>query len=281
MKILVADSGGTKADWAYLEGDGNTVEWTGKGLNPNTKSTNAIIEELNGDPFKDIEPQHIYFYGAGCSTGSNQQLIQTLLKERFPSATKIEVRSDLYAAAYATVGNGDGVVGILGTGANSALFKNGAFVRSRPSYGYLMGDEGSGAYLGKMFLKAWLEKEFSPTLLETLEAHKPSEEEIVTRLYAGEESVTKVFGSFVPLLSKYQSEFPELGELVKQSFRDYVKYFIHCYPQSPKQCFFVGSIAFYFQDQLKQVLEEAGLELKKVIQRPMPGLIDWVLGVKS
>lgn len=276
MKILVADSGGTKADWAFIAGGSGAKEWTGIGLNPNTKSMEVITAELNSDLFKGLEPDEIYFYGAGCSTEDNQIKLRKLLEARFPTASKIEVRSDLYAAAYATVGNGAGLVGILGTGANSAIFEGGEFVCSRPSYGYLLGDEGSGSYLGRMFLKAWLEGDLSDALLTKLAPHKPTEEEIVSRLYGGNEAVTKVFGSFVPLISKHVNEFPGLESLVKNSFRDFFKYFISCYPNPPKRCYFVGSIAHYFKPQLEEVLLEQDLQLVKVLQRPMPGLIEWV-----
>ncbi|MGB0167043.1 MAG: hypothetical protein ACPF8V_09340 [Luteibaculum sp.] len=275
MRVLLADSGGSKTAWALLDKELGKVSYhQGRGLNPNVLEKAELEMELKAiaDAFGNVES--VEFYGAGCSTAGNASMLKALLQSHFVGA-QIHVSGDLLCAAKAVLGKKAGIVGILGTGSNSAYFNGGEIVKSRPSYGYLLGDEGSGTAIGKRFLKAAIENELSANLQKLVKASfSIGEEEVVDKLYHQKIALPKYFGSFTPFVAKHMPEFPELSDLVKQEFQLYVKYFLNVYENANQlPVGMVGSIAWYFQQELREVLAEASFQLIKVEKSPLEALV--------
>ena len=157
MIQLIADSGSTNTDWAVVNGSTITHIKT-SGINPVHQDDTAITSTLTQEllpQLQGVKPTHIHFYGAGCVGGTTNARLFSLLQQLF-NETQISINSDLLAAARSLCGNDKGIVGILGTGANSCLYDGCNIVANIPPLGYILGDEGSGASLGKAFLRALL-----------------------------------------------------------------------------------------------------------------------------
>jgi N-acetylglucosamine kinase-like BadF-type ATPase len=152
MVQLIADSGSTKCEWCLIN-NGKKKTILTQGISPYFLDTNQIIELLQKEllpKLKNVEIANIYFYGTGLSNVNNVKIVNTALKKLFKGA-KIEINHDLLAAARALCGNKKGIACILGTGSNSCFFNGKKIVKNSPGLGYVLGDEGSGAYLGKKF----------------------------------------------------------------------------------------------------------------------------------
>ncbi len=157
--ILVADSGSTKTNWCYSSGEGEPEFYRSNGINPFFRTTKDIVEELQKVllPALSGKVKHIYFYGAGVVNEEKAGVIKSALAECFPGAG-CEVESDLLAAARATLGHAQGIACILGTGANSCFYNGKEIIEHVPPLGYILGDEGSGTYMGKRLLADYLKK---------------------------------------------------------------------------------------------------------------------------
>ena len=157
--ILIADSGSTKTDWALIKGD-KTKIYNTIGLNPFFKSSKEIKKEIKKlvDQFNFEKIEEVYFYGAGCSSEKNNKIVQKALNKSFPNAT-INVDHDLLGAARASCGKEKGICAILGTGSNSCLYDGEKIIDNKKALGFILGDEGSGAFMGKQLVQDFLNKE--------------------------------------------------------------------------------------------------------------------------
>ena len=158
--ILIADSGSTKTDWCLVDTEnGINQSFQTKGLNPRFHTIESIYEELAANLLPKItnSVSHIYFYGAGCSSSHADLIVYAALQQAFPTA-KIEIAEDMIGAARGVCGDQTGLVCILGTGSNSCLYDGKKIVEQMPNLGFLLGDEGSGAYLGKKVLQYYFYK---------------------------------------------------------------------------------------------------------------------------
>jgi N-acetylglucosamine kinase-like BadF-type ATPase len=170
MVQLIADSGSTKCEWCLIN-NGKKKTILTQGISPYFLDTNQIIELLQKEllpKLKNVEIANIYFYGTGLSNVNNVKIVNAALKKLFKGA-KIEINHDLLAAARALCGNKKGIACILGTGSNSCFFNGKKIVKNSPGLGYVLGDEGSGAYLGKKVLQYYLYQTFDEDLLSRFE----------------------------------------------------------------------------------------------------------------
>ena len=164
---LIADSGSTKTVWCLLEGKKKKLIQT-QGISPyflSVADIKVILETELLPKMKKITPIEIYYYGTGCSNPANIQIVKKAIKAVFPKAV-ISVESDLMGAAKALCGKGKGVACILGTGSNSCYFNGKKIIKNSPGIGYILGDEGSGAYLGKKVIQHYLYNTFDPDLMD-------------------------------------------------------------------------------------------------------------------
>ncbi len=273
--ILLADSGSTKTDWVLLE-NGKTVEsFRTQGLNPyfvQTDDVIAILKERMMLHENIIRVAQIYFYGAGCSSGEKQKVIRDALDELFPESNNL-VAHDMLAAARALFGNQEGIACILGTGSNSCVYNGQEITRTLFSLGYMFGDEGSGAHLGKAFIEACLKKAAPAEIMEAFyEEYKLSDEDILTHIYR-KANPNRFLASFTHFLKRHEDH-PYVSNLVFTCFEDFFTGQILKYPEIkdfPLGC--IGSVAYHFQKLFKSAASKYGLEAKLFLISPIEGLI--------
>ncbi len=278
MKVI-ADSGSTKTQWVVLDNGKVITDLTTRGFNPfyykADELEKALFEELQGN-INGEEIEEVYFYGAGCSNESNCLLVKNSLLPFFNKA-KISTEHDLTGAAAALLQNEAGIACILGTGSNSCMWDGKKITTHLPSLGWLLADEGSGTYLGKLLLQAILSGDAEPELTEKF--YKTFEldfESTLHKLY-GEPNPNKFFAS----LSRFVSEnigFASCRKAVKKSFSDFIEKQVSKYPGYQNQVVsFTGSVAFVYQDILKEVLKENKIQLGVILKNPMEGLVKYHL----
>lgn len=267
MRVLIADSGSTKTHWVLLDEKGQAGEWMGQGINP-ALATVAAITALLPD---DCRADSICFYGAGCK-GEGAVRMRQVLCERYPGVSAVSVESDLLAAARSLCGNRPGVACILGTGANTCFYDGERIVENVPTLGYVLGDEGSGASLGRLLLRDVLRGSVSPAVARGFrETFGLDETEIVRRVYR--EPAANVFlASFCPFLAAHRSD-AGIRTLLVSEFMRHLETSVVRYGRPELPVNYVGSVACHFQEELREAAACLGLTVGEIHQRPMPGLI--------
>lgn len=274
--ILIADSGSTKTQWFLLsKRKKQEVSCLTAGINPFFQSADEILSTLRNEftlGHKGIKS--IYFYGAGCANAEKKAVLCSVLKQYF-GIQGVEVESDLLAAARALCGHTEGIAAILGTGSNSCYY-DGKVIRQHVSpLGFILGDEGSGAVLGRKLVSDLLKNQL-PEHLQAgfLEMFGHTVAEIMERVYRNP-FPNRYLASFTPFLSMYIKE-EAVYRLVKTSFVEFFLRNIRQYPRAQKlPVHFVGSIAWHFKEALNEAARECGFSTGKIIQDPMPGLVEF------
>ena len=293
--ILIADSGGSKTDWALVSLPTDTHKYVLKvrtqGLNPFHQSKDVILkaleEELMPALYKAAEQsgtfskeydiaekvKQIAFYGAGC-TKALSPIVGEALAVAFPSAS-IKVESDLLGAAHAVCGHEEGIACILGTGANSCLYDGEHIVANIPPLGYILGDEGSGAVLGKMLLNGIFKGDLSAEIRDLyLEWSGLTYPEIIDKVYR-----QPLANRFLASSSKFIKEnlqYAELEGLVRYNFDTFFKKNILKYTVSSIRVISaVGGIASAFEEQFRASADSFGYQVGKVLSSPIDGLIEY------
>lgn len=291
MKLIV-DSGSTKTDWAFAKSKSDVITACSKGINPVVQDKNEIdgIFSYELMPFiheKGIEKKEIdsvFFYGAGCTT-SKAPVLLSIIKKTFCDASVVVVESDLLGAARSLCGKSKGIAAILGTGANSCYYDGEKILSSTPALGYILGDEGSGAVLGRNFingiLKGWLPKEICENfLLET----KMTVADIIDGVYRSK-CPNRFLASMSKFIANHIADYCELDDLVVRNFNDFIRLNILPYLQDDSiKCMYgqccpkvnaVGSVAFYYKSELQRAMKNYGLECGHITKSPLVGLIDY------
>lgn len=271
--ILIADSGASKTDWRMIDAQGAISQAQSIGFNPYYQPIDQFEKEVREVLLPQVpgDVTRIYYYGTGCSSDKNRQLIRTVFEKFFPDA-HIEVWHDLLAAARALCGAEEGIACILGTGANSCLYDGVNITDNVTSLGYLLGDEGSGAYLGKRIVADYLRRDLPEKLWDQFKKRFPMDrDEILDRIY-NQDMPSRFLGSFTHFIFQHLKE-PYCYNLVYKSFEEFfdrniVKY--HRYREV--KIHFVGSVAFYFSDILRQVANDKGVTVKNILETPIAGL---------
>ncbi len=278
--LLIADSGSTKTTWSFINTKNEIKTFTTNGINPYYQSENEIYETLKNDfiklKYQNNDIDKLIFYGAGCK-GENVQKVNLALGKTFSLAKSIEIYSDMIGAARAGCGNDFGMACILGTGSNSCLFDGKDIIEEQFSLGFWLGDEGSGGHLGKTFLQYYLRDELPDDLFKIFVSEFDfSKSEILNFTY-NKPYPNRFFASFVPFLHTNQSN-PFIYSLIKKSFCEFFDKYIKKYT-GYKNCKinFIGSVAYYFQEIIKEITSEKKLEIGKIIQSPLEGLIEFHL----
>jgi N-acetylglucosamine kinase-like BadF-type ATPase len=273
--ILIADGGSTKTDWRLLKDGREYKQVQTTGFNPYLVGSSEIEEIL----WKELQPyidnkgvDKIYYYGAGCSTPTKNQLVECAFEKVFPSAD-IYIDHDLLGAAHALCGKKEGIVAILGTGSNSCFYDGDKIVDHIFSLGYFFGDEGSGAFMGKSLLSAFLHNELPSDLTEKLTSEYPMSKESILDAVYNKPAPSRFLASFSTFISRYR-EHPFIHGLIVENFRGFYKYQVSCYPRNQEVTVnFVGSVAYHYQEILYEVGAEFGIKIGKIIQAPIDGLV--------
>jgi len=271
--ILIADSGSTKTDWRILHTNGEIKQAKSIGFNPFHIGKEAIIKEINDNLSSQIKaiPTEIHFYGAGCSTITNQTMIKDALLAQWPAAI-VKVEHDLLAAARALCLNEPGIACILGTGSNSCFYNGLEIEKNIPSLGYVLGDEGSGVAIGKKLLKEYLRGATPENITQKIDKRfNLSIEDVLNKTYK-EPLPNRFLASFAKFVFQDIKE-PYLYHLVYNSFADFFEQNVMRYPGYEKQkVHFTGSIAFYFANILRQVASDKNILVQNILESPIAGL---------
>lgn len=270
--ILIADSGSTKTDWCV---DNGAVIHT-MGINPFHQSAESIRQILCNELLPQLPEKilldEIHFYGAGC-TPEKSVIVKEALEVLFPQAS-IHVKSDLLGAAHALCGKTKGIACILGTGSNSCYYDGEQIVQNVSPLGYILGDEGSGAVLGKRLvgdcLKNQLPQDICNAFLETF-GLTPST--IIEKVYR-QPQANRFLASLTPFLSAHR-EVPQIHKLLVSSFTDFFHRNVMQYPYQDTPVHFVGSIAWHFKEEVKEAAQLLGIHTGKFIQSPIGELLKY------
>lgn len=280
MKLIV-DSGSTKTDWCFAESSDVYVLVHTDGINPVVQSYDEILSVVQEQMLPRAKQQsldlasleEVYFYGAGC-TPELKAVVENALRVAVGEKPSVYVDSDLLAAARALCGTDSGIACILGTGSNSCYYDGEEIKEHTPALGYILGDEGSGAVLGRNFINGILKGTLSQNLRdEFLEEYQTSQADIIDKVY---HSATP--NRFLASLSKFILSHIDddcLETLVVGNFENFIISNIRNYSEAKPVINAVGSVAFLYRKQLEQAAMSQGYELGKILKSPLEGLLDY------
>lgn len=273
--MLLADSGSTKTDWLLVGPE--LISFQSAGFNPFYQTYEAILEGLQVGVAPQVqgeEVSEIFFYGAGCADPVSSRPIRDALAATFPDAATIDVQSDLLAAARALCGREAGIACILGTGSNNAQYDGQTIQNNIGSLGFWLGDEGSGAYLGKQLVSQYLHKVLPDELRLDFQATYPEVNRLMVLDRAYKQPFpNRFFGTFTPFLSRHM-EHPAVQKLVKDAFRTFLNLYVRPHPNAfSLPIHFTGSIACVFGKPLLEVVAEQQLQPGRIQKSPMEGLL--------
>jgi len=273
---LIADSGATKCEWCLLH-EGKKKKILTQGISPYFLGQEEIVALLQKEllpKLKNIAIAEVYYYGTGLGNTNNVKVIIKALKTLFPGAD-VEANTDLLAAARALCINEKGVACILGTGSNSCYYNGKKIMKNSPGLGYVLGDEGSGSYLGKRVIQHYLYNTFDEDLKARFDAtFTTTPLEILERVYKGQQP-NRYLASFTIFLAQNRGHYM-IENIIEDSINDF--FFNHLYKYSESWLYpisFTGSVAYGFKDVIQQLCNTYELELGKVLQQPMDGLVQY------
>lgn len=276
--LLIADSGSTKADWLYIASDGTKTELHTQGINPARDSRdtiyNVIYHELLTFLPCSADLQSVFFYGAGCIEPFSKS-VRSVLEELFPGC-QIEVESDLLGAARALCGHDEGIACILGTGSNSCLYDGKGITLHTPPLGYILGDEGSGTFLGKALLNGLFKGFFSNEMKEEFcSKYNLSMSDIIERVYR-QPAANTFLASLVPFIAEHRKE-PAIKSLLIEAFRLFIKRNIAVYEHKEMPINCVGGIAYQFEEELKEAIAIEDMKVGLILRRPIDAIVQYHL----
>lgn len=273
---LIADSGATKAEWCLLNDGGKKTIIT-QGISPYFLATEQIIDLLLKElkpRLKNAEIDEIYYYGTGCANPENARSVKKALHKVFPAA-KAEVTHDLMAAARALCGKKKGIACILGTGSNSCYYDGKKIVKNSPGLGYILGDEGSGAYLGKKVIQYYLYGTFDDELRGRFDAtYTTNAKEILEHVYK-KPLPNRYLAGFCQFLAENRGHYM-IENIIEDGLNDFFFNHLCKYRETwTLPVSFAGGVAFGFQDVLKQLCNSYEFELGIIMKNPMEGLVKY------
>jgi glucosamine kinase len=273
---LIADSGATKAEWSLLNGGKVKTVFT-QGISPYFLDTQQIgdilLKELK-PKLKKAEIDEVYYYGTGCANPNNAKSVKKAIRMIFPDA-KVDVNHDLMAAARALCGKKKGIASILGTGSNSCYYDGKKIVKNSPGLGYVLGDEGSGAYLGKKVIQYYLYGTFDEELRGRFDAtYLTNVSEILENVYK-KPMPNRYLAGFAKFLAENRGHYM-IENIIEDGLNDFFFNHLCKYREIWKlPVHFAGSVAFGFKDVLQQLCGSYEFEMGNVMKNPMEGLIEY------
>ena len=270
---LIADSGSTKVSWRAILDDGSVRAIETVGINP-VFMEDAEIESILTEklvPEIGTKVDAIFFYGAGMVGGEISAKLERCFGKVFPGST-CEAASDVLAAARALCGHKPGIACILGTGSNSCFYDGEGIAENVRAGGFILGDEASGAYLGKRLISDFI-KGLLPAPVENAFKKRYGLDymAIVQKVYR-EPMPSRFLASFSPFIAEFCNH-PHIANLLKSSFEEFLRRNIIHYDYKKYPVNFVGSIAYYYKDILEKAVNASGMRMDTVLQGPIDGLV--------
>jgi N-acetylglucosamine kinase-like BadF-type ATPase len=271
--ILVADSGSTKTSWCLFNSSDKQYFST-SGINPYFLNKEDILNVLKNELFiSERLVSQVYFYGSGC-TPEKQAVVKAVLAQYF-GIDRCEVYSDLLGAARSLCQSEEGIACILGTGSNSCYYDGENISENISPLGFILGDEGSGAVLGKILIADILKNQVSPAIRKDFyDSYAVSTAEIIDKVYR-EPFPNRYLAQFAPFAAKHIAN-PEIKELVERHFSAFIQRNVLQYEKTTRlPIHFTGSIAWHFKDNLENVLQKFNLQSGTITKEPLAGLVTY------
>ena len=276
--IAIADSGSTKTDWVILDENHRESFRTGTiGFNPYHIDSKSIEEEINkNEELKTVADKitHVYFYGAGCSADFLRKIVKDGFKNFYINA-EILIDHDLRAACYAVYRGKPAVVCIMGTGSNACYFDGNQVKEATPSLAYILGDEGSGSYMGKKLLHAYFSKKMPQQLADKFhETYGLTISELNVNVYQ-KPLANAYLASFSKFVYEFKSE-PFMQNLIYTSMKDFFENQVIPIPEArSSEVNFIGSVAHYYEDIIRSAATEFHLEVGHIVRKPIDNIVDY------
>jgi len=276
MAILLADSGATKCEWCLIKNGKQQMVYT-QGISPYFLDVGEIADLLKKEllpALKNPSVQEIYYYGTGLSNPNNVQIVRKAIKQVFPAA-RVYADHDMMAGARALCGNSKGVACILGTGSNCCYFNGKRILKSSPGLGYVLGDEGSGAHLGKKTLQYYLYNTFDEELRYKFDAKFVTNRvEILENTYK-KPLPNRYLAGFVVFLAENRGHYM-VENIIEDGLNDFFFQHLCKFNESWKYpIHFVGGVAYRFKDVLQDLCKCYEFDFGRVLKNPMEGLIEY------
>ncbi|MBW3517969.1 N-acetylglucosamine kinase [Flavobacterium sp. NKUCC04_CG] len=279
MKIIV-DSGSTKADWIFFDDNGKwMLSVSSLGLNPEVLTVDEFASRVMLLPdvkkYKE-EVKQFYFYGSGCGSTRAKQIVYDFFENYFVNATYVEVREDTYAAVYATTSIGSqAIVCINGTGSNCSYFDGSQVHQAVESLGYLAMDDCSGSAFGRLMIRGYYLKMMPEDLRKAIALKYDLHPDVVKDHFYKKENPNAYLASFLPFLIQHKDH-PYFQAMIVDQIQFFVDYYIKQFTEAARvPIHFIGSIGYFLQEEFSMVLKQNNLELGKIYQKPMDGLIEF------
>lgn len=274
---LIADSGATKTEWSVLTGKKKKTLFT-QGISPYLMTTEDITKMLQ----KELKPKlkkekitEIFYYGTGCNNPENIKNVRTALKETFHTAKKIKIENDLMSAAKGLCGDNKGMVVNLGTGSFCCYYNGKKIAKNSPGIGYILGDEGSGAYLGRKVIQHFLYNTFDEELMAKFNAKYATDRtDILNHVYRMP-LANRYIASYALFLSENRGHYM-VENIIEDSLNEF--FYTHLYKYRESWLYpihFTGGVAFAFKDVIKTLCNTYELQLGRILKNPMQGLIEY------
>jgi N-acetylglucosamine kinase-like BadF-type ATPase len=278
-QMIIADSGSTKTTWRISKNEHEFIDIHTDGINPYFQSSEDIASIVKKQLLPQLQQDWLnalnvlYYYGAGCSNEQKITQVETGLKAGFAN-WQVNVDHDLLASARSLLGNKSGIACILGTGSNSCLFIDGKIKENIASWGYLFGDYGSGAHIGKELVQRYANNLFSNQIKKELESAGIDREVILNQVYQKPlpnrylASFSKIAGNLI--------QHHEINELVISCFEKFFIHQVEIYTNySQHEVSFVGSISHHFSKQVHEAAKRRNIKIGKTLKEPMDGLFNY------
>lgn len=282
MNILIADSGATKCEWCLLH-DHRQKKLDTQGISPYFLDEAGIVRVIESELKPSIarwQVDAVYYYGTGCKDPGNRKLMQRAIRRVF-SGADVHVTHDLMGAALSVCGDSKGIACILGTGSNSCYFDGKKIAKNSPGLGFVLGDEGSGAYLGKKVLQYYLYNTFDEDLRYKFDAkYATNTSEILESVYK-RPLPNRYLASFTLFLVENRGHYM-VENIIEDGLNDFFFQHLCKYRESWKlPIHFVGGVAYGFRDVIKELCGTYEFELGTILKKPMDGLVKYHRQIKK
>lgn len=276
--IIIADGGSTKTNWCLLDDNQKKIYFNTEGYNPYFVDSNYIVNSLKKGLPNDLpldKIKEVNYYGAGVHNKEKAQIVEDAFRELFPNS-EINIGHDLLAAARALLGKESGFAAILGTGTNTCIYDGNEITHNIDSAAYILGDEGSGSYIGKKlltdFVRGLMPKDVAKAFFDT---YKLSEEEIMDNVYT-KPLANRFCASFSKFVYDNNVNIEYTRQIVEDAFEAFFRNLVSKYPNYQDYTFnCIGSVGYNFRNVLTEKAKQYGMNVGKILRSPIDDLVQF------